>query len=208
MKWLLVLYLIALAVVLGLMAFLVLNPITPDSSLQAAMEDRNAPPEAGRAEKKHEMPANLKRALETGSPEHCSSGGIGQEICVELAEFAGQYCGGGSAMEKTFCIAFLKEKKEYCEWIDLNWYSLTCIAIIEKDFSGCNRIGYEKNRALCISELARNLGGMGCDFNEIDWQLFCIAQADFNLQECSSIGQSRLREQCQEILAKETGAQR
>ena len=206
MNRLLAFYAIALFIVLGLMAFLALNsaqPALPERPAEGAEQQAAA---AG-PEAVHGIPENIQRAIETGDPGECGPEGVEGSECAELAEFAGQYCGDGNIEEKVFCIAFLKGRKEYCGWIDLNWYSLTCAAIIEADFGQCNAITYWKNRARCISELATNLDGADCGFwVEADWRLFCRAQADFSPQGCDSIGQNRLREHCRETLAAEGGA--
>jgi len=144
----------------------------------------------------------LRKAIESGNAEDCNSAGGYSGECSELFSFSEEHC-SDSTDEKIFCIAFLKEEADYCGWIGLRWYSIACTALLTGEVSACYKAYGEENEALCVSEVARNLEGVNCLFEEADWREFCLAQRDLNSGKCAVIEDSSLKDLCWEIINRE-----
>lgn len=190
---------IALAIVLAGIALLLpailIQPELKEAVSSQPARDRNL------FQQKTEKPSVkeiVRNALEGERVEDCNGGGEREEIL----QFSLENC-GGTIDEKIFCISFLKQKAEYCGWIESYWYSTTCRAVDGGDTAECNRIKNSGNRALCVSEFARNVQGAECGFEEPDWREFCTAQSDLNAGRYILIEEESLRRQCAEIIGWE-----
>jgi len=202
MKKTLVFYVLVLGVVLSLFVYFLLIPLEfpeTDSPGNAVEEEYPSKYDWDKliSESKRAPPKNLYIALETGFPALCDSeDGIEPKQCREIFFSAQEKCSEGKPFERIFCVAFVEKKGDYCEFISLDWYAVTCRAIIDEDLNACIGLDSVKNRALCVRDLAVNLENPDCASLEPSWKSFCTAHKNLNSVECNAISDSRIREQC------------
>ncbi len=145
-------------------------------------------------------PQNLYSALQKNDSSFCDTEhGISSGLCREIFSFAKEKCPAGKPIERIFCVAFLNKKKELCSFISLEWYAVTCRAIIDANAAECLTIDSLENRALCLRDLASNLEGLDCSSLQPGWQHFCIAFHDSNSSKCNLIKSSEIKQQCIEL---------
>ncbi|MFH1234306.1 MAG: hypothetical protein V1493_01715 [Candidatus Diapherotrites archaeon] len=99
----------------------------------------------------------VKNALENGA-DKCDA----IPECQRLFSLAEKKC-SGSLHEKIFCLAVFDSNTDYCGWIDVTWYSITCKAFFDANAGECLAIRPEDERLLCIQDLALNVPGLDCN---------------------------------------------
>lgn len=201
MKKIFIVYSLALFFVLLFFVYFLLNPLKfPETNLATTPEEEHQSTydwDRILAESMNKPHENLYTALEKNNISFCKSrDGIEPELCRKIFLSVQEKCSEGKPFEKIFCIAFIEKKKEYCDFISLDWYAITCRAIIDENPNPCMEIDSVKNRALCVRDLAVNIEGLDCSPLEPDWKALCVAHKDFDSEECNAIADSKIREEC------------
>lgn len=189
-------YLVALAVTLILLVYVLLNTLGTEKQavpLQKSPLDFNQ----STAPKTTTFERNLYEALKSNDYSKCyEHNNPDVNECLSLLDFSSKYCDSKNLNEKLFCLAFFKKEEKYCDWISLDWYSITCKAIIGKSLIKCNDIPSFLDRARCIKDLATNLEEADCNVLNNGWQTLCVANRSFQPNMCNQIKESEIKDAC------------
>lgn len=109
--------------------------------------------------------------------------------CQDLLDFTKKNCGNRKLIEKFFCLAVLKNDERYCNCIDWNWYKITCLAFMNKDYEICYHINESYWQDICMHDIAINTKNQDVCFKikNNDWRNACIAVITDNRKLCENI---------------------
>ncbi|MCX6802452.1 MAG: hypothetical protein NT067_05080 [Candidatus Diapherotrites archaeon] len=146
-------------------------------------------------------------AVALNDQNRCDSiGGQWEAYCIKAVEVSGANCEADRAFEKFFCVAFLENDANYCEFIEVQWYRAACLAILSQDISRCNEAVNDFGKAMCIRDFAVSFSDFDCkDLNEPGWTEFCSIARQRAVENCNSITDGGIKSACLEVLSLETG---
>ncbi|MEM0360152.1 MAG: hypothetical protein QXK06_02325 [Candidatus Diapherotrites archaeon] len=115
--------------------------------------------------------------------------------CRRLFLLAEKEC-TGNINEKIFCLAVIDENLNYCKWIDLKWYAITCTAFLEKNIGKCMEIRDAFEIAPCIKDFVLNNEDANCGVLSSDWEKACEAFKNKSRAKCDMIDSGTIKKAC------------